>query len=510
MITGRLIRYSIPLLVVASVWMIPLPSSAQWYGPAGGLYEHGQLLDGRPFDWAARTGNPALLRASHYGDDLQMAILFDTRNGAHRRFVDPGRRAGYTALASGSKTVNERQLFLGSFGFRRTEYHDWQWLSTRFYEEAHPFLKADSTTGLSRFNEIIFTGGYAIEPTPGWDIGISLHYLVDEGLKDIAPKPISNHRDVRFRVGSSYRNNNLELGAFAGLDDKEEELRYTEYEGSILEETVLINFRGYDLPIVQRRDSETRITRSSEWHYGTHASWMHPEGFRLHAQYRGSRSALDIEEDISRPRKEGYTASRNHYADADLIWNRHGNLFAAGYRFVAADRWAEFQPFGVLLADANHRLHRFVTGWSSRVATGLEVGLEWQVAYGQQSEDDYYSVISWSTDHSDIGIRTGFTGHFSRHFRLAAHYGFLNRSTSNSNLQTGQTGPFFNNHRRRDIDFMLSGYSLHEGILRAEFRHSGNHEIHIGIVAQQQHGHDSGQKRRIITSEVTYRVPISL
>ena len=508
MISGPHPRYLPALVALMCLTLLPVAGPAQWHGPTGFMFEHGQLLDGRPYDWAARTGNPALQRVSHPGDDLQMAFLFDDQSGAFRRFVDPGRHASYAVLASGSKTVGDRQLFQGSFGFQRTQYHDWQWLSTRFYEEAHPFLKADSTTGLSRYNEIVFTGGYAIELRPGWNAGATLYYMVDEGLKDVAPKPLSTHRDIRFRLGSSYRTGQFEFGAFGGIDDREEELRYTEYEGAILEETVLINFRGYDRPIVQRRDRETRISRGTSWHYGAHGSWLLPEGLRLHAQYRGSSSALDIEEDITRPRKEGYTSSLSHLVDADLIWNRGETMVAAGYRFTSAERWAEFQPFDVLLTDASRRMHRFVTGWSSQVADELEVGLEWQIAYGDQSEDDYYSDIAWSVDYSDIGFRTGFAGQVSHRMRLTAHYGYLNRSASNSRLEKGQTGRFFNEYRRRDIDFMLSGYAIHEGRLAAVIRHAGHHELHIGLLARQQQGHDSGQKRRIITSSLTYRVPI--
>ncbi len=508
MLPGNTSRFLPALVTLMCVILMPVAGLAQWYGPAGNTFEYGQLMDGRPYDWAARTGNPAMMRISHYGDDLQMAILFDDQSGDFRRFIDPNRHASYTIRASGSKTVGDRQLFLGSFGFRRTEYHDWQWLSTRFYEEAHPFLKADSTTGLSRYNEIVFTGGYAIELRPGWNAGVSLYYMVDEGLKDVAPKPLSTHRDFRFWLGSTYRIGSVEIGAYGGIDDREEELRYTEYEGAILEETVLINFRGYDRPIVQRRDRETRITRGTAWHYGAHGSWLLPEGLRLHAQYRGSRSALDIEEDITRPRKEGYTSSRSHQVESDLIWNRGGTMLAAGYRFTSAERWAEFQPFDVLMTDASRRMHRFVTGWSLHVTNELELGLEFQIANSDQSEDDYYSDIAWAVDHSDFGFRTGFTGRFNNRMNLTLHYGYLNRNASNIRLEKGQTGRFFNEYRRRDIDFMLSGHSIHEGRLTAVIRLAGHHELHIGLLAQQQKGHESEQKRRIITSSVSYRVPI--
>lgn len=488
--------------------LLPIAVAAQWHAPAGSMFERNQLMDESPYDWAARTGNPALLRVSHHGDDLQVHFLFDDQSGEFRRFVDPDRHATYSVKASGSKTVDERQLYLGSFGFRRTEYHDWQWLSTRFYNEAHPFLKADSTTGMSRFNEIVFTGGYAIELRPGWNAGASLYYTVDEGLKDVAPKPLSTHRDIRFRLGSSYQAGQLEFGVFGGLDDREEELRYTEYEGAILEETVLINFRGYDQPIVQRLDRETRITRGTSLHYGAHGSWLFPEGLRLHARYHGSRSALDIEEDITRPRKEGYTSSNSHLVDADLIWNIGRNKFAAGYRYEMVDRWAEFQPFNVLMTVASRHTHRFVTGWSSRVADGLKVGLESQIAYGDQSEDDFHSDVSWSIDRSDIGLRTGFAGRVSSRIHLTAHYGYLRRSTSNRKLEKGATGRFFDEYRRRDIDFMLSGSTIHEGRLTAVIRHAGHHELHIGLLARQQQGHDSGNKRNFITSSLSYRVPI--
>ena len=38
-------------------------------------------------------------------------------------------------------------------------------------------------------------------------LGSSLKYSVDEGLKEITPKPTSNHREIDFRAGSGYNFN---------------------------------------------------------------------------------------------------------------------------------------------------------------------------------------------------------------------------------------------------------------------------------------------------------------
>lgn len=509
MITLRThIRYGFLLMAGLACLLLPGATTAQWYGASYGYFEHGQLLDGHPYDWVARTGNPALLRLSHRGDDLNMAMHFDHASGGFRRSVEPGRDANYTVLASGSKTLEDRQLFTGSFGFRRTEYMDWQWVSTRFYDEAHPFIMADSTTGRSRFNEILVNGGYAIELLTGWHLGTSVEYMVDEGLKDIAPKPLSTHRAIRFRAGSSYRNERIEIGAYGGLDDEEEELRYTEYEGAILEETVLISFRGYDEPVVQRRDRESRLTRSSSRHYGAHAAWTLPAGLRLHAQYRGWQRALDIEEDITRPRDEGHTSANSHRLEADMIWQRSRYLLALGYRYISDEQWGEFQPFNVLMNEMDRRMHRFVTGWSVRIGAAAEAGVQWHLAYGDRSEQDYYSDIFWSADQSDIGFNAGITARLTGRMRIKTSYGFLDRSSSSIVLETGDTGPFFDAYRRQDIDFMLSGFTAHQGNLEAVIRFSRNHEIVAGIELCHQDSQGSARKRRTITSVLTYRIPL--
>lgn len=502
------IRCSFLFIAGLTCLLLPGGTAAQWYGSSYGYFEHGQLLGGHPYDWATYTGNPALLRISHRGDDLNMATHFGHASGGFRRFVDPGRDASYTVLASGSKTIDGRQLFRGSFGFRRSEYFDWQWVSTRFYEEAHPFIMADSTTGRSRFNEILVNGGYAVELLPGWNLGASVEYMVDEGLKDIASKPLSTHRYIRFRAGSSYRTGRAEIGAYGGLDDGEEELRYTEFEGAILEETVLISFRGYDEPVVQRRDRESRLTRLSSWHYGAHAAWTLQAGLRLHAQYRGWQRALDVEEDITRPRMEGHTSANSHRLDADMIWPRNRYLLALGYRFLSDEQWGEFQPFNVLMNEMDRRMHRFVTGWSVGLGEAAEAGVQWHLAYGDRSERDYYSDILWSADQSDIGFNAGITARLTGRMRLRAHYGFLNRSSSNIVLETGDTGPFFDEYRRRDIEFMLSGFTARQGSLEAVIRLDGNHEITAEIELCHQDSQGSARKRRTITSVLTYRIPL--
>ncbi|MDG5767565.1 hypothetical protein QA596_08830 [Balneolales bacterium ANBcel1] len=502
----RLLSALIPVVCLAS--LVPAHAATQWLPTTPDYFQYQLLRHDRPFDWAGKTGNPALLLYSHRGDALRMESGYSDERGRYRRFVDPANQVQYDLHAHGSRTTGDRRLYSGSFGFRRLELHDRQWISTREHEAAHPFLIGDSTSGMSRYHEIHLTGSYTYRINNYGSVGAQVDYSVDEGMKEVAPKPLSTHRSFGITAGGALDHGPLRWGVHGSFTDREEELRYTEYEGSILDETRLIFFRGYDLPVVQYRNRETRLTRSSRWSYGSHLSWQLSEGLLFHVQYTGSHTSLRIEEDLTRPRDEGYTSARTHHLEADLLWSFGSWSVNTGYRYREGNRWAEYQPFEALFLEAGGYSHQWVTGFSHRFSPGWMWALEGSLALTDLHEDDYYSQVHWSAEHLDAGFLTGFTTEAVTNLSLTVTYGYQHRKKSGYDLSADATTPYFDEYRRRDIDFQISGFAGHHAGIRAVYALPGDHEIRLDLRGRHLSEMNNSAGRRQVTSQISYRVPL--
>lgn len=496
------------LTLVLMLICIPV-AQAQWLTESPEPFALDPLTLEPVVDWTALTGNPALLFQSHSGDHLQMSSTYTSSNGSFRRFVDPGRHETMNLGAFGSRTVSNRQLFSGGFGFRRSNYHDWQWLSTRAYEAAHPFLKADSTTGMSRFNEIYIEGRYALQLPRNWVAGISVEYAVDEGLKNVAPKPVSEHRDARAVVGLSHRIGTLQWGMFAGLSDYEEELRYREYEGSLLDEVRLISFRGYDRPIVQTLDRETRITRSSGSLYGAHATWKPTGSLVWHASARVSNRALELEEDLTRPRFEGYTSTTDKHMQTALLWSAEKLYLGGEATLHQREHWAEYQPFNVLMSNGSMLEYSFRATGGYRLSSTLTAMAEIYSRHTSTSEDDYYSSISWSAEGEGVGVFAGFRRVLQGGAAYRLQYGFYRQRISDAHLSTDSRSIYFDPGRHRDLALYLSGFN--EQHLRFDLRIPlpADHALFINTRWVERMHESDERTRRHLTTHVAYRMPIA-
>lgn len=460
-------------------------------------------------DWSALTGNPALLFESHYSDHLQMHSTYGTTNGAFRRFVDPGRHETMNLGAFGSRSVGSRQLFSGEFGFRRTNYHNWQWLSTRMYESAHPFLKADSTSGLSRFNEIYIEGRYALHLPRNFTAGILVEYSVDEGLKNVAPKPVSEHREARAVAGLSHHIGPLQWGVYAGLTDYEEELRYREYEGSLLDEVRLISFRGYDRPIVQTLDRETRITRSSGTLYGAHARFKPFDRLVWYATARVSNRALELEEDLTRPRLEGYTSTTSKRLQSSLLWSAGRLYLGGGAAIQHKEHWAEYQPFNALVSSGSKQEFSVRATAGYRLANNLTAMAELYSRHTSTSEDDFYSSLSWSAEGEGLGFFAGFRRTLQGGAAYRLQYGYYRHRMSDTHLGAYSRSVYFDPGRYGDLALYLSGFN--EQHLRFDLRVplAGNHTLFINTRWVQRLHESDERTRSFLTTQVAYRMPIA-
>lgn len=204
--------------------------------------------------------NPAYLKFDNRDEKLYGNVTFLNDNGRFKKFLDPKTKRRYMASFSGKKAISEDQIFKGTFGFIRDEYIDWNWLSTKRYDSGSPFLLGDSTTGKTRFNGIFLNAEYAGKLYKNLSLGFSLTYFVDDGFKEVSPRPISAHRDIIFSAGLKYQLNRFNsIGLVLNSFDYNEEIKYQEDEGGVLNETTLIKFRGIDFPVIMKKKKKPDI-----------------------------------------------------------------------------------------------------------------------------------------------------------------------------------------------------------------------------------------------------------
>ena len=459
-------------------------------------------------EWYKRTLNPALALKSHQYDDLIIGSSFLHRQGEFRRFMDPDRFSVYNLSAGGSRTFGESQIFRGTFGYRRTEYHDREWTASRFYDNAHPFVLADSSTGNSRYNEIFVSGEYAVELSPNWTLGAAVDYSVDEGLKDAPPKPLSEYRDFSLRIGFSWQNGSLSAGLHGGVHDKEEELRYRQYEGALLDEVLLISFRGYDKPVVRERERETRLTRQSGLSAGGFSTWKPTDNLRLHGYFRINNSSLHIEEDLTRPRDEGYTSTLSLNSFGGLSWHPSNLSASVEYEYRHTHHWSEFQPSNSLMTDGSSFAHQFTGSIGYRFSDHLHISAKGLLSPSRTSEDDYYSQIFWESDYLGSGVFGQIRTSTPIAEDLRINLGYYRHDAHNSALTYSDSGPYFQTARKQDIETYLASFDDFQASIMMNFGLFEDHTLMLSVSFKQRQHSNNDSNRNIINTHTTYRVPI--
>ncbi len=148
--------------------------------------------------------NPALLNLDQDDERLKISSFYNSNQNKIKRAFIPTAEDFVQIQFSGKKKIGDNQIFKGIFAFNKLRRKNWDWIFTKDFRSGNPFLLGDSSSGNSNFNGIYFDANYLNQLSERLTIGAGLEYFVDEGLKQVSPKPTSQHRDILFKIGSSF------------------------------------------------------------------------------------------------------------------------------------------------------------------------------------------------------------------------------------------------------------------------------------------------------------------
>ncbi len=414
--------------------------------------------------------NPAALNFNEEDELLSLKSQFDVDDGKFKRFIEPVSNRNYQLTASGKKAIDESQRFKGSFAFQRFERKNWSWFFTRDYQTGNPFLLGDSTTGDTRINGIAMNAEYAINLSDKFSAGAVINYSVDETLKEISPRPTSVHRDIHSRIGLNYSlTPAINFGVTADVYDKMERIAYREDEGALLQETIILKFKGYDYPNVFRKKTETRYSYINGYASGITFSHILPNISALTGFIQAGFDKTNIKDDAVLPKAEGFW--QNDYIDAGLqaaVWLLTDIQLGLNYTFHRDDGWAKYSPFNVLYYERDFDIHSVTAGVQYIFSQKLSAGIEGGISLVSLKEDDHYSALFNEVKNNIFYGRAGLSVEWSDYVSSIISYGYYRNSVKEFSYTVQNQSDYFAGYREHDLAYLHTGYDKHNAVMASK------------------------------------------
>lgn len=406
--------------------------------------------------------NPAYLFSEKSDEKLSLKTLFNNENGNFKKFSDPYEIRNYEISASGKKMIDSNQVFQGRFSFQRDERNKWEWIFTKEYD-LNPFLIGDSTTGNSRFNGINLEASYAAKLFNKISVGFNLNYLVDEALKQVSPRPTSEHREIDFSFGMGYQLfDNFSCGFKLRAIDKNEQIVYAEDEGAKTKETILFKFKGYDFPTVIRKKSEQRYLYHNNYSAAITFEYKILKTNIIAGFIESGFGKTIVKENSIDPKAEGFWKIGQD--QAGLQWSgKISNTINAGikYQFIKQVDWASYPKFNILYRDRDYYSHQLTAGIEYLINDKITLGLEAEIEKQINNFNDYYSNIYWKSSTNLVSISTGIDGTLSEYFRVVLTYNYQNGFVKDDELHFDIQSVYFLSYYLKDIQYALTNFSRH-------------------------------------------------
>ncbi len=415
--------------------------------------------------------NPAFLFYDGRDQLLSIQSSFNNSEGNFKRFVDPETSRLYQLGFSGKKVLDSTQVFRGVFAVQREERDNWNWFSTKNYNTGNPFLLGDSTGGRYRYNGILMKAEYSSLLMHKLLTGFSLIYGVDEGLKEVSPRPTSEHRDIDLKVGLGYLfDKNFSVGVSLGVFDYNEKISYREDKEALLQETILFKFRGYDNPFVLTKKTETRYSFHNGYFGGINLFYTSENFFTVSAFIGSEIEHLSIEDDANNPQPEGYWKNNTYKAglraSIDFSSKLKGGVY---YRYDYREMWAKHPTFDVLLMENENPAHLIEAGIEYEFSESLTLGFETGAGLVDIDFNDYYSDVFWDVEAHTMMFKLGADYQWNDNFNTFFGYGFTKYNTGNSDLSSNGASGYFNNFRIADVLYYQSSFVNHSVFSKLSF-----------------------------------------
>lgn len=409
------------------------------------------------------SGNPAMLHMDARDERLSIFARNNIDAGEFRGISTPERDVYYAAGASGKKNIDSAQTFKGSFYFDKEIRKSWNYIFTKNYSYS-PFLLGDKTTGDSRFNGITLTAEYNYLVTKKLSLGAAVNYKVDEGLKQISPRPVSNHRTAGLSAGASYNFFEwLTAAAAFRTGDYSEEITYSEDEGGVNKETIILKYNGYGLPVSVSKKNENRKLSQNQYalNLGFSGTVAGNIKYTVHSEYGWMQEVS--KDDASDPYRSGYLKGEYQEAAVNVLWQPVSPLdLAFTYSFRKDNDWARHAQYEVLIYNYENNAHSFSLDTKYQIIKnlGLLAGIDYAVA--SPDEKDHYSGFYGKAARTTSGVKAGLSTFLCDRLTLAGIYIYGNTEFDIKDLINPRSG------RIADFMYRFTDYSSHSFELSAD------------------------------------------
>lgn len=457
--------------------------------------------------------NPAFLKFGHEEELLGFRSGINHFNGSFKRFVDPEEENFYTLSASGQKSIDENQFFKGSFNLIRLERLNWDWIFVREYDK-NIFSIGDSTSGKSRFTGILLNSEYSIKIPGDILFGAEINYLVDEGLKEVSPRPTSEHRYIDLSLGLGYTGfGDLTLGIKGNVLDKMEKVVYQEDQGALTKETIIFKFRGYDYPNVFRKKSEVRYSYGNSYFGQFDLAYQNNGPVRISGFASTGIENYLVKDNAINPESDGYM--QNNIMSAGVISNYQvSSEFNIGFSVNTKieDLWGKSPRYNVLYYEEKRNFNNLNFAAEYHFKPGTSVTLELGDVLSNCDVKDHYSDVQFTVKGNKYSGAVGLNRELLENIVVGLAYQYSDNKISDKTIKLGINSGYFLSNRIEDIYFYQSDFNSHRikflihiySILGGEIKAVFDY----GIIKPGNPGYFSGMKREEVNSFLEYKVKV--
>jgi len=271
-----------------------------------------------------------------------------------------------------------------------------------------PFLLGDSATGATHYNGIGLDAQYAQRITSRWYTGAEIDYYVDEGVKKVSPKPISDHNAIRFHLGTAWiAAPRIILGLSGAYRRYNEEIDYDRDKTNPYV-SMIYKFRGYDFTRIFNKDDETRYVKDDQFFGRSSLHYRHSprSGFLIWGELAHQRNVS--RENPSIPRNEGTWTNRTGqmafqgYYPVSTRW-----LASLSYGFDRHHQEADHPVYDLIISQAIVMNHSFRTSLRFEASRTLKTNLEMQFGFRSFEVLDNFCDVEWNSDQTMIAGMVG-------------------------------------------------------------------------------------------------------
>lgn len=422
------------------------------------------------FDLYSISNNPAFLHYDISSELLHITSSVTNQQGSFRRFYQPESIRKYQLKFSGKKTINDFQIFKGSFEFARLENKNWHWVFSKNYFAGNPFLLGDSTVGHSRFNGIKINSQYGHRFSEVFSIGVMLDYLVDEGLKQISPRPTSEHRDISFVTGVGFEfSKNFAFGLTLDFFDSIEEINYREDEGALLQETILLKFRGYDYPFILKKKTESRIVYHNNYSVNFHSLFKLSDELMISGKLWKGIEQIVSKDEITNPINQGYW--QNSFDDV-IIFLEFIPIEKIKFRneisFFQSLSWAKHPSYSTLLLDEKQKNLSNILNIEYKLNSSVNPTIMIGIKNWKFDGNDYLSDLDWYTKANQLIFGFFFDLRLSDKINSSLFYQFTNYKPYSYSMNNSAPTTYFLNFTKDDLELFQNKFESHK--LKAQLK----------------------------------------